>query len=140
MPQKTKVTRPLLHYRVQHRISVHRIRILAKGLGLTRSRLLHAAQGLLGGRSGCSPMNLDCKLVLVCRRKFEGGLFEMNSFFYSYFFFFTEFLTRKMQRSVNSNRGKNVWILLVARPAVLLACLIVTAKQGIRYIALNNFI
>lgn len=53
----------------------------------TRSRLMHAAQRLLGGRSGCSPMSLDCKLVLVCRRKFQGGLFEMNSLLLLVFFF-----------------------------------------------------
>lgn len=32
-------------------------------------------------------MSLDCKLVLVCRRKFQGGLFQMNSFLLLVFLF-----------------------------------------------------
>ena len=36
--KKRKVTLPLWHYRVWHRISVQRIRILRKGLGLPRGR------------------------------------------------------------------------------------------------------
>ena len=38
-----------------------------------------------------------------------------------------------MYHLVNLNRGRNVWIHLVAKPVGLSACLIVMDKQEIRY-------